>query len=216
MKGACSTVALGVLLALATPGWAQTTGSPTTRSDVTGTLGWFNGQKSVPDNYNGRNDWYNRSLYAGVGAGWYWTDNWKTEVEGGATTEGELRGTQLTFVGRQTTIYSTYAFRTARLAVGQQYQFLHNAWVHPFVGGGIDFTWESIDQSDEIFPPAPNSGPQVVNHPRRREFHARPFATLGLKAYMTPRGFFRTDMRFVANSHGLDEVTLRFGFGIDF
>ena len=33
---------------------------------------------------------------------------------------------------------------------------------------------------------------------------------------MTPHGFFRTDLKFVADSHGLDEVTLRFGFGIDF
>ena len=111
-----------------------------------------------------------------------WTDDRKSEVEGGASTRAELRGAQSTFVGgRQESLYSTYGFSTSRIAIGQQYQFFRNAWVHPFIGGGIDFTWESIDQFDQVFSSFPIPATGRVDHPDRSEFHTRPFATVGLK-----------------------------------
>ena len=43
----------------------------------------------------------------------------------------------------------------------------------------------------------------------------RPFVATGFKAYMTQRAFFRSDVR-VGVRDGVDEVLLRFGFGVDF
>src|SRR5262245_27360053 len=217
MRGMRTAVAVVALLGMSTPGWAQTGTAPVSRADAAGTLGWLNAQKTVPNAYRDDNDWYNRSLYGGAIVGWYWTDNWKTEIEGGGSTKGELRGTETRFViGQPTTVYSTYEFSTSRVTIGQQYQFFRNVWLHPFIGGGIDFTWESIERYDEGYLSLPTPSFVRVEHPEQQEFHTRPFGTLGFKAYMTPRGFFRTDLKFVANSHGLDEVTLRFGFGVDF
>jgi hypothetical protein len=217
MKGLTIAAAIGLVFATATPALAQTSNSPVSRADVAGTLGWFNAKQSVPDIGSYGNDWYSRSLYVGGSAGWYWNDHLKSEVQAGASTEGELQGAETTFVnGRANTVYSTYTFRTVKLAVGQQYQFFRNAWVHPFIGGGVDFTWEFIERYDEVIPAFPASGFVRVERPERREFHTRPFANFGLKAYITQRGFFRSDMKLVANSHGLDEVILRLGFGIDF
>lgn len=217
MKGLSIATAIGLVFAMAAPASAQATSSPVSRADVAGTLGWFNAKQSVPDIGGYGNDWYSRSLYVGGSAGWYWNDHLKTEVQAGASTEGELVGTEIVSVnGRPNTVYSTYRFRTVNLAVGQQYQFFRNAWVHPFIGGGVDFSWEFTEKYDELIQAFPAIGPVRVNQPERHEFHTRPFATFGLKAYITQRGFFRSDMKLAANSDGLDEVILRFGFGIDF
>jgi hypothetical protein len=217
MKGFCIAAAFGTVLASATSGWAQTSTSPVSRADIAGTIGWFNARQSIPDISSYGNDWYSRSVYGGVSTGWYWNDHWKTEVDAGASTQADLRGTQSTFVdGRVNTVYSTYEFRTARLAVGQHYQFFRNVWIHPFIAGGVDFTWETIERYDEVISPFPAVGLHRADRPDRREFHTRPFVTFGLKAYMTPHGFFRSDMKFVTDRDGLDEVILRAGFGIDF
>lgn len=214
MRGTRTILAVVAFLATAIPGSAQPAAAPISRVDAAGALGWLNAQKAVPDNYGGNNDWYNRSLYGGGSFGWYWTDNWKTEIEGGGSTQAELYGAEpIVIDGRPASIYSTYGFSTARVAIGQQYQFFRNVWVHPFIGGGVDLTWETIERYDEVYS---SQTPGRINRPDQHEFHTRPFATFGLKAYMTRRGFFRTDLKFVADSHGLDEVTLRFGFGVDF
>jgi hypothetical protein len=42
-----------------------------------------------------------------------------------------------------------------------------------------------------------------------------PFAATGFKAYLAQRAFFRSDLRF-AFRDGLEDVLLRFGFGVDF
>ena len=214
MRSTRPVAALVAFLALAAPAAAQHAARPLARADAAGTLGWFNARKAVPDANLYENDWYNRSLYGGGSVGWYWTDNWRTELEAGASSEAELTGVELaTINGRPASLYSTHEFSTRRLAIGQLYQFYRNVWVHPFIGGGLDLTWESIDRYDQTF----SSGPTTrIDHPTRSEFHVRPFAVMGLKAYMSRRGFFRTDMKFVADSHGLGEVTLRVGFGIDF
>ena len=41
------------------------------------------------------------------------------------------------------------------------------------------------------------------------------FVSAGFTAYLTQRGFFRSDLK-VTLRDGVDEVLLRFGFGVDF
>src|SRR5690349_13605570 len=82
-------VALTSLL-LANPAAAQSPeGSPVTgRADFHGVLGWQNlrrdregGEFIGPDQ-----NWAHAILYGGAGAGWYWTDHLKTQIDIGANT----------------------------------------------------------------------------------------------------------------------------------
>lgn len=195
------------------------------RADVAGTIGWLSGNKS---DLSGRwsNDWYNRGLFGGATAGWYWTEHHKTEIEFGASSAASFWTAQEFSSSSGFPAYgsSYYTFSTRRVAVGQQYQFLHNAWVHPHVGAGLDLTWERVTERDDpVFASGPydpvNNQPRVIRNarvvPPHIDLRARPFAEAGFKAYVSPRAFFRGDLR-VIGLRRVDEVILRCGFGIDF
>ena len=209
--------------AAASPAHAQVAAPPSriARGDVTATLGWFNADKGdlSRERYN---DWYNSSLYGGIGAGWYWTDNHKTEIDFGATTGGDIYTSNPIFVeNQQTYTTSRFFFSTRKLTLSQQYQAYRNVWFHPHVAAGVDLTWEEtreerspvilydgVARVSRQISPAQNVGPDT-------DLIVRPFAAVGFKAYMTPRSFFRSDMRFTIRG-GVDEVLWRFGFGMDF
>jgi hypothetical protein len=211
------------LVAIAPAAFAQTAPppSPIARWDVTGTLGWFNADKSdaTRESYN---EWYNSSLYGGIGAGWYWTDNHKTEIDFAGTTGGDIYTTTPVVIGNQQTFTtSRFFFSTRRLTLGQQYQAYRNAWFHPHVAAGIDLTWEksreersptilfdSPSRTTRELLPAQTIGPDV-------ELIVRPYAAVGFKAYMSQRAFFRSDLRFTFRD-GIDEALWRVGFGVDF
>jgi hypothetical protein len=53
-----------------------------------------------------------------------------------------------------------------------------------------------------------------IEGPDRRTI-ARPFAEIGFKGYMAQQAFVTVDSR-VLIRHGIDEVLLRLGFGLDF
>ncbi len=205
-------IAAVVVLAVTPVARAQGVGGPVSRGDASVTLGWLNVDKAGVDGSRGYNDWY-RSLYGGAGLGWYWTDHWKTEIDGGVSSSAELNVYSLAVIdGRNTPLTSTYSFVTRRVAIGQQYQFQRNVWVHPFAGVGIDLTWEQTDRSDEIYSSQPV---RTTTPPRRTEWITRPFVMFGLKAYVAPQAFFRTDLRLVFDK-GIDEALFRFGLGVDF
>jgi hypothetical protein len=213
MRGIQAAFVMALLLAGAPSAGAQPAAGPLFRADVSGSLGWFNAGKPEISASDGRDDWYNRSLYGGAAFAWYWTDHWKTEIEGGASSEAELRTYTQTIVnGRPATVYSEHRFSTKRLAIGQQYQFYRNVWVHPFLTAGLDLTWEDQNRRDDIYPSLPSQGERV---PTRTELLARPFATVGLKAYFNSQTYFRTDMKLTFHS-GVDEVIIRIGVGVDF
>jgi len=197
----------------AAPALAQSSGK-ITQADVAGSIGWLNVDKSNLSNNQSSNDWYNRSVYGGAAAGWYWTDHLKTEVEAGVSSRASLLVYGVDFVnGAAITRYSRYSFATTRLGVSQQYQFLRNAWVHPFVGAGIDVVWEQTDRTEEFYPLPGGHG--AVTYPRETDVLTRPFLTLGLKGYFSGRGFVRTDLKLVLDN-SVDEVLIRFGIGVDF
>ena len=214
MRGTCATiVAVVLLLGGGTAATAQGVAGPVSRADASGSFGWLNADKTniTPDRDG--NDWYNRSAYGGVSFGWYWTDHLKTEIEAGVSSAADLRVYTPAFIdGRPSTIYSTYTFSTSRFGIGQQYQFYRNVWFHPFVGAGLDLTWERASRTDEFYSVVPV---RQQPFPTETDLLVRPFATLGFKAYFTPRAFFRTDMR-LAFDNGVNEALLRFGLGVDF
>ena len=205
-----------LLLGLAAQAAAQPP-SPVSRADVSGAIAWLNVNKAEFDAYD---NWVNRAVYGGAAFGWYWTDHLKTEVDGGVSSkvDRDVYSVAL-FNGRQTVTESTFQFRTARIAVGQNYQFFRNVWFHPYVGAGVDLTWETIDRQDEsvlvFVPPQSSIVREPQTHPRTTDLVTRPFAAVGFKSYLTQRSFFRTDLKLVFKG-GVDEVLLGFGFGVDF
>jgi len=213
-----------VLCGSARTSFAQTPPpSPLARGDASGFVGWLNVDKSgLADRSN--NDWYNRGFYGAGVAGWYWTDHHKTEVEVGASTAVDF------WVYRSFAVEnsfpaaggSQFTFSTRRVAIGEQYQFFRNVWFHPHVGAGVDLTWETTTERAEpvILYPTPQPGqprqlrPAMVTGPDTA-FHVRPFGEVGFKAYVSPRSFVRSGLRLVARN-GIEEVQVRFGFGVDF
>lgn len=188
------------------------------RADAHFVIGWQNLQKTQPDiTYN---DWLNAILYGGAGAGWYWTDNVKTQVDVGAGTRASQYRT------RQFPSGAGFAYESSRLqvqqwavTVEQQYQFFHNAWFHPHVGAGVELARET---STEFFQPVIVYDSPVARQIRpartegpRHDFLARGVGDVGFKAYMTRQAFFTTDMR-VMFRNGIDQVLFRAGFGFDF
>jgi hypothetical protein len=68
--------------------------------------------------------------------------------------------------------------------------------------------FDNATRTSRTIAPARTEGPE-------HDFIARPFAEGGLKAYVTRRAFFTTDMRMMFRP-GIDEVLFRAGFGFDF
>ena len=212
---ASSVLLSAVLVAAST---VRATAQPLARADVTGIIAWLNANKSGLTDYN---NWYNRSAYGGASAGWFWTDHLKTEIEAGVSSAAELYAAEpIDIDGVRTYTTSEYRFSTRRVAVSQQYQFLHNAWVHPHAGAGADVTWERTERSDDpvfTFDQATRATrivrPAFTAEPTTRVV-VRPFAEIGLKAYMSRQVFFRADMRMLFQGR-LDEVLFRFGVGVD-
>ena len=191
------------------------------RADVSGVLGWLAVHKEVPAGYDFGDDWQHTAL-AGVAGGWYWTDHHKTEVELGAGTEATAyRGRRVVIDGHVTSEFVESQYSQRLLSLGQQYQFFRNAWFHPYVGAGATVNFErALDRTDPIivYTDASRTGrvlrPEQVDGPRT-DVTVAPFVATGFKAYLTPRGFFRSDLR-ISMRGGVENVVLRFGFGVDF
>lgn len=193
------------------------------RADFHAVIGWQNlRQDRDSDTFDTYNNWANGIFYGGAGAGWYWTDHAKTQVDVGAGTLGRhYRYRPLTINGVQTGSSSRVAVRQSSVAVSQHYQFFRNQWFHPRVGAGLDIARETRREEFQpvfIFDQATRTSRQVS--PTRIEGPShdtivRPFGELGFKAYMTRRAFFNGDVRLMFRS-GIDEVLFRIGFGVDF
>ena len=185
------------------------------RLDSAGYLGWFNANKSGISPYN---DWYNHSLYGGLSLGYYWTDHVKTEIDVGRTSEAEI--VSYGPVGNEPGQLSFSApiehyYRNVTLSVIQAYQFSRNAWFHPYLGAGLDIDWE---RHREERPAVISVRPGLIAGSRTdpsTDIHPKVAAVGGFKAYVSPRAFFRTDLKFTG-ARQLDQVIWRWGFGVDF
>ena len=216
----------GLLLAaglLAYPGNTAAQTPRATRADAAAHIGWLYLDTRV--GRSGDQARWDGDLYGGVSAGWYWTENLKTEIEAGGAGEAHGYGNEL--VVRDGRILSRFRHTTTQrntVAISQQYQFGRNAWFHPHValGGAIAFDtrteyYEAIfDYFDPNRPPGVPVEPARVDGPERVTTF-RPFVAVGFKTYVTRRAFMRSDLRVAGTTgRGVDEVQLRVGFGIDF
>src|SRR6478672_7700054 len=121
---------------------------PLSRGDLHFVLGWQNLHKGGVETGN---DWINGILFGGIGAGWYWTDHLKTQVDFGGGTRGhQFRYTPDFSTNGQAPQFSELSVRQDSLAIAQHYQFFHNQWFHPHVGAGVDFARET---TTEVYQP---------------------------------------------------------------
>ena len=205
------------LLAGATPAAAQTVSlipADPKRWDFGVAAGWLGGNKAdLGDRWN---DWYD-TFATTIDFGRYWTPHLKTEATAVFSTEGTVYQQELVTVsGLPAPIYLSreHRFRLAALDLGASYQFFENAWVHPFVGGGVQFAHERHEVDALVYDPrAPVVQPP---HPRETDIGARPFVTGGAKFYVAERGFIRTDLSAAFDSRRATHVWWRIGAGIDF
>jgi hypothetical protein len=210
---------LVLTIALAAFSVARTGAQTVVRPDISASIGWLNVNKSGLDDYN---DWYNRGLHGAVTFGWYWTTHLKTEIEPSASSRVEFYSSRDEIInGQRAHVVSELGFNTRRLTLSQQYQFGENAWFHPHLAAGLDFNWEKTARDDryvyflDVPPRQPPGIPQNVTRPERTDLHVRPLVGAGFKAYVTHRSFVRSDVRLVIGDR-IEEVLLRFGFGVDF
>ena len=172
-------------------------------------------------------DWYFDGRYA-VSIGRYWTDHIKTEIEFANSGEGSRYVQQLVTAPGVPPHYSIPGEeynRLQQLSGRVVYQFLDNAWVHPYVFGGVslDINRRRTEIPPNYFyPPVTPQGrpspilvtPQRVDGP---DTSWRPAGTFGAgaKMYMTPRSFFNAG---ATTSLGDSTHTFSFfaGFGVDF
>jgi hypothetical protein len=184
--------------------------APLARADVTLSAGAFTG-RHPGDALDG--PWAGTAL-ADLTGGFYWTDHLKTEVAVGWTGEATAIGSEL----QPEFVYFFRRYENRLISLSQAYQFGRNAYVHPFVAGGIEVDREryTIDRPIQSAYRAPGL---IVTLPAQietgRRTRVRPFATAGLKLYTSARMFFRTDLK-AAVRHGIDQVAWKAGFGIDF
>jgi outer membrane protein W len=196
--------------------------TPLSRADVHVVLGWQNLHKAQEVEQPYGNDWINGIAFGGVGAGWYWTDNLKTQVDFGGGTKGhQYRYEPLVVNGQTTGLSSQVSVQQQSLAIAQHYQFFRNQWFHPHVGAGVDIARETTREEyqpvygfDPVTRISRQIAPARIEGPEHRTI-ARAFGEAGFKAYMTRRAFFTSDMRLMFRS-GIEEVLFRFGFGVDF
>jgi hypothetical protein len=209
----------GILwLGLALPVSAQTPAPSVVRPDFAVAVGWLNGNKGE---FDSNNDWYNRSLQIAGSVGWYWTEHLKTELEGSVSNRARLYiSREEQFNGIRSHVSGDLSVSTRRLSLSQLYQFGENAWFHPHLAAGVDFNWEHTSLFDyDVYQYLANRPPSIVRpatrHPDRTDLHVRPFIGAGFKGYLSPRAFFRSDLRIVA-AERVEDVIVRFGFGMDF
>lgn len=215
--------ALAILAGLPVPVAAQgETIAPLRRLDAGAYFGWFGANKSELDAYD---HWYKEAWHGSLSGGYYWTEHLKTELDFSGTSRADLYGQGVPFETQTAIGVSNihHEFSTHSLALVQHYQFGRNAWFHPTLGAGVALTWETerrhipptyaFDASgrfptNRLVAPARTEGP----HTRLR---AGALATAGFKAYLSERAFFRSDVR-VSFRDRVDDVAMRFGFGVDF
>ena len=111
--------------------------------------------------------------------------------------------------------------RTARvttIAPAVTYQFFENAFMHPYVTGGVRVS--AIDElrfgTARSYPPGATPNPMPPLEERRTIVRTRPFVSAGLKSYINEQVFVRSEALVALGEKGITQVTLHLGVGVDF
>ncbi len=210
-----------IVMCCALPAWAaaQPAAQPLPKNDISIAIGWAGSDFELS-----RYDAWRGSVLVSASAGHYWTDHAKTELELGWIDPGrdEIYENFEYPGGGSTFAVADHTARDLRFGAVQIYQFGRNAWVHPFVGIGVDLirrsaTIERGRQSRSIFL-SPNRTIPVDIPPlteRRSDVFAQGVLKTGLKLYATERTFFNTELK-LGIRREVDHLVWKVGLGFDF
>jgi opacity protein-like surface antigen len=194
--------------------------------DAGATIGSFGASPQTPPaTYN--DEWYFNARYA-VAIGKYWTDHIKTELEFSGSGEGSRYVQRFVDVPGVPPHYPIGAQEYSRLQQASArvvYQFYDNAWVHPYVFGGVglDMDRRRTRVAEQYF--YPSSGAfnpanrilvtRAIETGPKTEFRPAGILGAGAKMYMTPKTYFNAA---AITSFGQATRTISFvaGFGLDF
>jgi hypothetical protein len=211
---------IGLVIALAWPALSSAQPPPEafklSRFDMAALTGWvrINTRDLPGEIYSTWDATALGSLLFGV----YWTEHVKSEVEVGLSGERSVFSAERLEVGRNLSryLYRENYLESRSFSVTPTYQFLHNAWIHPFVGVGVDVEWEHRRTESRI---QTFSGSGAVDEElpetSDRTVGARLALSTGFKGYVARKAFVRSDVR-VAFASGVRDVKWRIGGGIDF
>jgi hypothetical protein len=214
-----------ILLMRATLAGAQTTVS-VPKWDLSVNAGLFNAQPEEMEPRNSYDEWYSEARYA-IGLGYYWTENFKTEIEFAHTPEGSRYVQDFVNVPGTGQVYP-YSFesyhRIQQTSVRAVWQFLDNSWVHPYVNGGFVFEAERhrYHVHDQFrFPTVPlGTTPPVLLRPEFRsgevtDYRGGVTGGGGAKFYVSANAYINTGMQ-VTYAKPATTVSFIAGFGFDF
>ena len=91
--------------------------------------------------------------------------------------------------------------------------------VHTYVGAGVEISRVARETYVQAFSLVDPAGPRIPQPPESLTpgsgVSVRPLVTVGFKAYLSRRAFFRTDSRLTLEPR-VEHYLLRLGFGVDF
>jgi hypothetical protein len=198
--------------------WAQGAASVVPGNDVAAAVGWSGSDVGAE-----RYDRWRGGVLASIGAGHYWTDHLKTEVDAAWSNSGTDEVYEdIEYSGGVTYAVSDQRVREIRVGVTQVYQFGRNAWVHPFAGVGVDLIQRETRtdrpaQTRTVYVAPNRTIPVTVPalNEQRRDVFAQAVLRAGLKMYATEKTFFSTEIKFGVRDD-VDHVVWKVGIGVDF
>lgn len=168
-------------------------------------------------------DWYFEGRYA-ASIGYYWTTHFKTELEATTSGQGE-RYVQLDSSTPGVPPAYTYTARehhTLRQVSGRTvWQFFDNAWVHPYVFGGLTYDNDRVETSaaPQFYYPDPRTpglrAPLTPDAATRIVHRFGVNAGVGTKVYLTPNAFFNAAL-VMSYARPARTASVIGGFGVDF
>lgn len=157
------------------------------------------------------------------GPSWVWSVTARRNWNGHVTTEAGYAGfSERGWSNRMEAVTGsngkpTYRWRSAETRVDQfvfggVWQFGENAFVHPFVAGGVRVglldTRENTSWVEGVG--------QVPGTGRWREWRPRAYVSAGSKSYFNERTFMRPEVVMAFSPNGVGQVGVHLTFGADF
>ena len=188
------------------------------RWDLSGSLGLMNiAMRRSEEPWRG--DWDHKFEYR-ADVGRYWTTHLKTEFTAGTSNRSDDYEVETFPSGTPSPVYA-YTFverRVTMLGPALTWQFGENAFMHPYVTGGMQ-VWvvqqHRVRTADTYrYGLSVNLVPPIDE--RTTSVLGRPFVAGGFKSYISRKAFVRSEARAAFSSRGVRQVSVLAGIGVDF
>ena len=166
-----------------------------------------------------RGDWDHKLEYR-ADLGRYWTTHLKTELTAATSNRANDYEVETFPFGSSLPVYlyTNVERRVTVLGPGLTWQFGENAFVHPYVTGGVQL-W-IVQQHRFRSPDTYRFGPSAPAVPPIDEHTTavlgRPFVAGGFKSYISRKAFVRSEARAAFSSTGMRQLSITAGIGVDF